>query len=188
MPRRLTPPHLDKDGIRLEPLARALAPDMAWVLEPDEDIARFTYIPTVADEPFLERWLGRYEDGWETGENAGFIVRDADRKGIGFAAYVRLDLEGQQGELGYVIARDGRGRGAATTALSLLTDWGFRELGLQRIELRIDPRNTGSEKVAERAGYRQEGVLRSVAFKEGLRTDVGVWSRLAQDSSPNVGA
>ena len=181
MPRRLAVPVLEENGIRLEPLARSLAPDMAWVLEPDEDIARFTYIPTVADEPFLERWLARYEDGWESGENAGFIVRDGDGTGIGFAAYVRLDLDGQQGELGYVIARDGRGKGAATSAVRLLTDWGFRELALQRIELRIDPRNTGSEKVAERAGYRQEGVLRSIAFKEGLRTDVGVWSRLAQD-------
>jgi RimJ/RimL family protein N-acetyltransferase len=67
----------------------------------------------------------------------------------------------------------------ASRAVSLLTRWGFDELGLQRIELRIDPRNAGSNRVAERTGYTQEGLLRSVAFKEGLRTDVGVWSRLA---------
>jgi RimJ/RimL family protein N-acetyltransferase len=64
--------------------------------------------------------------------------------------------------------------------VSLLTDWGFGELGLERIELRIDARNDASKRVAERAGYSEEGVLRNVAFKEGIRTDVSVWSRLAR--------
>jgi RimJ/RimL family protein N-acetyltransferase len=35
--------------------------------------------------------------------------------------------------------------------------------------------------VAERAGYRLDGVLRSKHFKEGLRTDLGIWSRLRSD-------
>ena len=65
--------------------------------------------------------------------------------------------------------------------LGLLTRWGFAELGLERIELRIDVENGASERVAERAGYTREGVLRSVAFKEGLRADVAVWSRLRSD-------
>jgi RimJ/RimL family protein N-acetyltransferase len=94
---------------------------------------------------------------------------------------VRLSLEERQGEIGYVVAPAGRGRGLAARAVALLTDWGFGGLDLQRIELRIDPRNAASERVAERAGYRREGTLRSVAFKEGTRSDVGVWSRLAAD-------
>ena len=35
--------------------------------------------------------------------------------------------------------------------------------------------------VAERSGYRCEGVLRSKHFKDGLRADLGVWSRLRSD-------
>jgi len=183
VPRRVAPPDLHDDVIRLEPLARALAGDMSWLLDADEETARFTYIPTTPDTAFLETWLGRYEDGWTGDETtrAGFAIRDADGGAIGFAAFVRLDLDQAQGELGYVVAPAGRGRGVATRAVELLTRWGFEELGLERIELRIDPRNAGSERVAERAGYRKEGVLRSIAFKEGLRTDVGVWSRLSDD-------
>jgi ribosomal-protein-alanine N-acetyltransferase len=63
----------------------------------------------------------------------------------------------------------------------LLTRWGFDELDLLRIELRIDVDNAGSERVAERVGYQREGVLRSKHFKEGLRSDVGIWSRLRGD-------
>jgi RimJ/RimL family protein N-acetyltransferase len=166
--------------VRLEPLSRALAPQLGWMLEPDPDIAAFTYIPNAPDADWLERWLGRYEDGWVNGERAGFAVADGAAL-IGFAAFVRLSLEEQQGEIGYVVAPAGRGRGLAARAVTLLTDWGFGGLGLQRIELRIDPRNAASERVAERAGYRREGTLRSLAFKESTRSDVGVWSRLATD-------
>ena len=180
MPRRITARDLGDGTLTLEPLGRALAPDMRWLLEPDPDIAAFTYLPSVPDESFVDEWLGRYEEGWETGERAGFAIR-ADGHAAGFAAFVRLDLDAAQGEIGYVLAANGRGRGLATRAVSLLTAWGFEELGLERVELRIDPRNAASERVAERAGFTKEGVLRNIAFKEGRRTDVGVWSRLRSD-------
>jgi len=63
------------------------------------------------------------------------------------------------------------------------TGQGGAPLDLLRLELRIDVDNTGSERVAERNGYRREGVLRSKHFKEGLRTDVGIWSRLRDDQA-----
>ena len=94
---------------------------------------------------------------------------------------MKLDLDAAEGELGYVVAPAARGHGVASRAVGLLTDWGLGELRLQRVELRIDPANAASSRVAERNGYRHEGVLRSVAFTEGLRSDVGIWSRLASD-------
>ena len=182
VPRRLTRPEpaLADDAIRLEPLTRALAPDLGWVLDGDADTAQFTRIPSSPDAGFLHSWLGRYERSWETGEAAGFAVRDGGTgDAIGFAGFVQLDLERQEGEIGYVVAPAARGRGAAGRAVELLTRWGLSELELQRLELRIDPANAASARIAERAGYRLEGTLRNLYFKEGRRADVGVWSRLA---------
>jgi RimJ/RimL family protein N-acetyltransferase len=65
--------------------------------------------------------------------------------------------------------------------VELITAWGFSALGLERLELRIDQANEASTRVAERAGYRLDGVLRNIAFKDGLRTDTAVWSRLRND-------
>jgi RimJ/RimL family protein N-acetyltransferase len=93
--------------------------------------------------------------------------------------FVRIEPEGRQGEIGYVVDPAARGRGVATRTLQLLTDWGFSQLGMKRIELWIDTTNSGSERVAGRAGYALEGVLRSVWFKEEIRRDFGIWSRLA---------
>jgi RimJ/RimL family protein N-acetyltransferase len=94
---------------------------------------------------------------------------------------VQLDLERQEGEIGYVVAPSARGRGVALRSVVLLTRWGFETLGLQRLELRIDPANESSLRIAQRAGYRHEGTLRNLYFKEGLRSDTAVWSRLADD-------
>jgi RimJ/RimL family protein N-acetyltransferase len=167
--------------IRLEPLDRSLADELSWVTAGDPDIARFTFIPSRPAPDFLEHWLGRYEDGWENGERAGFAVRDGDGAAVGFAAFVRLSLEREEGEIGYVIAPAARGRGIAGRALGLLTRWGFDGLELRRIELRIDVANAASARVAQRLGYTAEGILRSVAFKEGLRADLAVWSRLSHE-------
>jgi len=48
----------------------------------------------------------------------------------------------------------------------------------------MDVENAASARVAERAGYRLDGVLRSLHFKEGRRTDTAVYSRLATDRLP----
>ncbi|HTR32710.1 MAG TPA: GNAT family protein [Gaiellaceae bacterium] len=185
MPRRLSRPDppLADDAIQLEPLSRSLEPELAWVVAGDPEIRRFTLLPSTPGPSFVADWLGRYEDGWESGACAGFAIRDAagDGRVLGFAAIVTLHLDRHEGEIGYLLAPEARGRGAATRAVSLLTAWGFGPLGLERLELRIDTENESSIRVAERAGYRLDGVLRSLHFKEGGRADTGVWSRLSHD-------
>ena len=93
----------------------------------------------------------------------------------------RGQAEGRQVELGYALVPEARGRGAATAALSILTQWAFAELGVARIELRISAANVASQGVARRCGYTYEGTLRSLYFKQGLRADTQVWSRLETD-------
>jgi RimJ/RimL family protein N-acetyltransferase len=183
VPRGLAPPEpqLADDAIRLEPLTKAHVPEML-ALARDPEFERYTRVPVGADEPFVVRWVERYETGWEEGSRAGFAIRGvADEAFLGFAAVVTLELDALQAEIGYGVVPEARGRGIAGRSLDLLTRWCLGELGLERLELRIDPANIGSTKVAERAGYRLEGVLRNTWVKDGVRSDVGVWSRLRGD-------
>ncbi len=174
-------PPLADDIIRLEPLSQAHAADFTELIK-DSDVKRFTLVPSGADGAFVRDWLGRYETAWLDGSRAGFCIRDtSDGAFLGFAAIVHLDLDAREGEIGYMIVPVERGRGISVRAVDLLTRWGFDELALERLELRIDVTNAASERVAERAGYHRDGVLRNVHFKEGLRSDTGVWSRLRSD-------
>ena len=65
------------------------------------------------------------------------------------------------GHIGYWCARDSRGRGLTPRALRLICRFGFEELDLGRLELITEPENHPSQRVAEKAGFRREGVLRS---------------------------
>jgi RimJ/RimL family protein N-acetyltransferase len=182
--RRPNPPLAD-DSIRLEPLAQSHAADFVELIR-DSDVKRFTLVPSGADGSFVRHWLGRYETGWLDASRAGFCIRDAaDGAFLGFAAIVHVDVDALEGEIGYMVSPAARGRGTSVRAVTLLTRWAFDELGLERLELRIDVANVASERVAERAGYRRDGVLRSLHFKEGLRSDTAVWSRLRTDEVPS---
>jgi RimJ/RimL family protein N-acetyltransferase len=173
-------PMLADDAIRLVPLTPAHQPGLATLVQ-DEDVRKYTRVPTQPKPGFEESWISRYEDGWREGSRAGFAIETHDGEFLGLGMFVRIEGEGRQGEIGYVVGPAARGRGVATRTLRLLTDWGFSQLGLERIELWIDAENAGSQRVAERAGYVREGVLRSYWFKEDIRRDFGIWSRLRAD-------
>jgi RimJ/RimL family protein N-acetyltransferase len=81
--------------------------------------------------------------------------------------------------LGYWCAREARGRGIVTRALRRLCAYGLEDLGLQRLELIADPDNVASQRVAEKAGFSREGVLRShLVHPDGRRRDSIMFSLL----------
>jgi RimJ/RimL family protein N-acetyltransferase len=166
--------------VTLVPLSRAHVPLLEAALE-DPDIVRNTRVPDPPPPGFAGFWLGRYEEGRRDGVREGFAVEDDAGRGLGLAVAPRIDREARTAELGYVVLPAERGRGVASEALRLLTDWGFAELGAERLELMIAVRNEPSKRVAERCGYVREGVLRSLYVKPGLREDTEIWSRLASD-------
>ena len=77
--------------------------------------------------------------------------------GIGLS----VNSDQNRGTLGYWVAAPMRGRGICTRALRLLSRYGLDELELQRVDLLTDPDNVASQRVAEKVGFRREGVLRS---------------------------
>ena len=68
-------------------------------------------------------------------------------------------------EVGYLLGPEGRGHGYATCAVALLARYGFDALGMKRVQALVDPRNAASLRVLARAGFREEGTLRS--YREG---------------------
>ena len=66
-----------------------------------------------------------------------------------------------RGHVGYWVAAPARGQGVGTRALRVISRWALDELRLQRLELITDPDNVASQRVAEKVGFRREGVLRA---------------------------
>jgi RimJ/RimL family protein N-acetyltransferase len=90
----------------------------------------------------------------------------------------------QRASIGYDLLPGARGRGIATASLRLLSRWLLeRHPELVRIELWSIVGNDASDRVAERAGFLREGVLRSRLPFGGTLRDVTVFSRLRTDAS-----
>jgi GNAT acetyltransferase-like protein len=60
----------------------------------------------------------------------------------------------------------------------ILARWAFDDLGLAQLQITCGPDNLASQRVAERAGFVREGVLRSHLPFKGGRRDTVVFSRL----------
>lgn len=88
---------------------------------------------------------------------------------------------GHRATFGYWLAPEARGRGAATRALRLVTDWTLRTTDAVRLDLYTMVGNDASERVAERAGYEREAVLRAWDVDgEGRPVDVVYYALIRQ--------
>ena len=167
--------------VRLERLDERWLDEVADLVA-DPEVRRFTRIAEPPPEGFARRWIDAYEAGRRDGTREGFAAFDGDGRFVGLGLAPEIDREAGELELGYIVAPAVRGRGLGTEILRLLTRWAFDELEAQRVYLIIDVENPASARVAERCGYRLEGVMRSIHLKQGQRVDAGLWSRLPTDA------
>jgi [ribosomal protein S5]-alanine N-acetyltransferase len=86
----------------------------------------------------------------------------------------------KRAEVGYWVRADARGRGIGSRALVLVSDWAFVH-GYRRLQLHADVDNVASQRVAEKAGYRREGVLRAWIELNGVPRDHVMYSLLESD-------
>lgn len=147
----------------------------------DEEIQRWTRVPSPYTEEDGRGYLELSRSALEEGRGAHLLVVDGADRILGSVG-LSIDAYDRDGEVGYWVAPDARGRGVAAAASRLMIRWGFDELGLDRCTLKAATTNLASNAVAERLGFTHEGVLRE-AFLVGLpderhRVDANVWGLL----------
>jgi RimJ/RimL family protein N-acetyltransferase len=114
-----------------------------------------------------------------------FALTDAGSGRVLGSIGLRWDHEEATAEIGYWIRRDARGAGLMTRAVILVARYAF-EQGAARVFLRADPENAASCRVAEKAGFTKEGVLRSAHWNPrlGRRQDWAFYSLLPGELTP----
>ena len=115
-----------------------------------------------------------------SGDHYGVIRREDDRL-VGCMWTKRTDWTGMVTEIAYAVAPEARGFGVAAEAVDALAIALILEHGFQRIELRVAAGNTASRRVAEKAGFSYEGLLRNAGSVHSGRVDLEVWSFVAAD-------
>lgn len=169
-------------AIRLVPFGEQHLPGLRVLIE-DPSVRRFTRVPEPVPDDFDRTWADRYERGKADNTAMNFAIEDADDSTfLGVAVVPQMDHDERTAELGYVLGTEARGRGVATEGLRQLTAWVFEEQDMMRLQLLISVSNDASKRVAQRCGYRFEGVLRGLYVKQDLREDTESWSRLVTDT------
>jgi len=86
--------------------------------------------------------------------------------------------------IGYWIAPEAAGKGITPTAVALVTDYLFSNLGLHRVEIDIRPENQASLRIVEKLGFRFEGLKERFIHINGAWRDHYVFA-LTREEVPN---
>jgi ribosomal-protein-alanine N-acetyltransferase len=182
MPELLLPePPLSDSVVMLRPFT---LDDVDWVTEGCQDpgVARFTGVPYPYTSDHAREWIGGQADERARGDGMHLAVTAAtDGSPLGAVGMASVDWDHERAELGYWTVPAARGRGVAPRALRLLAAHLFEAAGLRRIEVIPFAANPSSQRVAETAGCRREGVLRSYYVRQGERHDCVLYSLLPED-------
>jgi RimJ/RimL family protein N-acetyltransferase len=176
----LPQPPLTDGLISLRAWRRADVPALTAACQ-DPEIPRWTLVPSPYTERHAEGFVEHSGAARREGRELALAVVDRHDDLLGAIGLTGLDWDNLKGEIGFWIARDSRGRGVGVAATRLLSEWAIEELGLSRLELLAHPGNEPSQRLAARAGYTREGVLRKYRRRRGEQEDLIMFALLAED-------
>ena len=159
----------------------------AWLRgSSDPGTQRFVPVSSARTVEDGERFVQAAALQWATGERALLAATDAvTGEVLGLMGMVGRNLRGASAEIGWWTLPEARGRGVAPRAARLLTRWLLTDAGFPRVEALVDVDNAASQRAAEKAGLRREGVLRAAGSDPltGVRRDMVVFATTATDLS-----
>lgn len=175
------------DNVRLRPVEER---DLA-------DLGRIDTDPSLS-EPF--EWRGFRDPGgrrrrWEADGYLGddpslLVVALSDGAFAGIVVWRALATSGPVGgcfQIGILLLPEHRGKGLGTAAQQVLADYLFSTTPVHRLEATTEVDNVAEQQALEHAGFTREGLLRGRGFVRGHWRDGFMYSRLRDDSIPQVG-
>ena len=167
------------DHIRLRPVQERDLEDLYSMMNNLE--YRGAFFPLgLHSEPKFRREFD--EHGYWGKDEGMLLVVDPDDEIVGEIEFFPITHYLVGFELSYLIfGEEHAGKGYATEAVQLLTEYLFARLRTNRLQLNIHPDNEPSRRVATKAGYTLEGVMRGCWFHGGTYHDLEIWSILRDE-------
>jgi len=132
-----------------------------------------------------ERFIVEAAEDWAKGERYSFAIIDtSDGTFLGSAGINHVNRTHGFANLGYWVRNSKTRRGVATAATVQIARFALRQLGLSRIELLIPADNLASQRVAQKAGAKFEGLLRNRLMLRAKSHDAVLYSLLLKDLEP----
>jgi len=140
-----------------------------------------TRIPSPKPQQIEEKWFEEYIKEYGD-EFVQFVIEKLDGTVIGKCGTVNIDWKNSCTTVWIYIGNpENRGKGYGTEALSLLVDFIFREMNMNRVELYVFSFNERAVESYKKVGFVLEGVLQQELFRNGKYNDVYVMSILKRE-------
>ncbi|WP_122816826.1 GNAT family N-acetyltransferase [Nocardioides pantholopis] len=122
----------------------------------------------------------------EAGTGWAWAITVGGGPALGYVGALWTAQSAGRASIGYWAHRDSRRSGVTSEAVTAAATWLLSAGNVARLEAYIEPGNVGSIRVAERAGFEREGLMRSFAPVNGVRRDACLYARLpgAQGQRP----
>ncbi|HET6737911.1 MAG TPA: GNAT family protein [Kribbella sp.] len=177
-------PTLSGDRVTLRPLDEGDYEALAAAMD-DPDVDRLTGSHGDISEDQARQWMRTRKDQTDRLDLA--VVDNASGAVVGEAVLNEWDPDNQCCNFRILIGAAGQNRGLGTEATRLIVGYGIEQLGLHRISLGVYEFNPRARRAYEKAGFKQEGVLRDALLWDGEWVDEIVMSVLAQEWVPSEG-
>ncbi len=138
-----------------------------------------------------EEWISTHLPKHEAGELVNFAITVVESGLLIGAIGMTINARFRRAELGYWVGKEYWNRGYCTEASRAVIEYGFRELGLNKIVAHHISRNPSSGRVMTKCGMKKEGSFREHVFKAGRYEDLegyGIlrsdWEKSAEKDNP----
>jgi len=138
-------------------------------------------IPHPYEDGMAEQWIDTHKPEFEAETLATFAIVLREGEQLVGAISLRIDRELSKGELGYWIGAPYWNLGYASEAATAILEYGFSDLGLNRISAKHLGRNPSSGRVMEKVGMLLEGTARQDTMKWGKYEDLVSYAILRED-------
>jgi ribosomal-protein-serine acetyltransferase len=161
----------------------------------DEDLADLTYAVVDRNRAHLRTWFDwadqttspetlrafyrRQREQAERGENYYYRIFDGPAL-VGAIDLHDVEWRAFSARIGYWLAQDAQGRGIMTRSVTALTNLALRDLGLNRVEIRVAPGNERSRAIPRRLGFRYEALIEEAQILHGRFIDLEVYVMIAR--------
>jgi RimJ/RimL family protein N-acetyltransferase len=151
----------------------------------DPLIPRFTAISANYSMAHALDYVQRVDASLRTQRELPLVIEYGngdDRKFAGTISFHSISVKNSVGEIGYWMSESMRGKSIATTAVRMLTDYGFATIGFKRVEAMVDIENIASTKLLASAGYQREGLLRKkISRDDGRQVDMYLFAAIPEE-------
>jgi RimJ/RimL family protein N-acetyltransferase len=172
---------LTTERLLLRPLNESDA-DALFAIHSDAQFMRYWSCLPWESRTVAEEFVARDQQQMALGESLRLGIEERESlQLIGTCTLYSFHVQCRRAEFGFGVARSAWGHGFGREAGRELLRFGFDELGLNRVEADIDPRNLACAKTLERLGFVREGLFRERWIIGGQRLDSAMYGVLRDE-------